>query len=192
MAGDAETGVTIMRVVLALDAGPMVSSRARPIGPDETSVEVERDLAGLGADLLVAAVDDLAAGRATETPQDDRRATYAPRLTRDDGVIDWRRPAPDLHNQVRGLHPWPHAFTFLTGARYLIHRTAVGDAAARGEPGAVLEAAGDALVVGTGGPSPLRILELQPEGKRVLHAREFLAGRHIPPGARFDAGPTPG
>jgi len=192
MAGDTETGVTIMRVVLALDAGPTLTRRVRPIGPDETSVEVERDLAAIGADLLVAAVDDLAAGRAVETPQDDSRATYAPRLTRDDGAIDWRRPAVDLHNQVRGLHPWPHAFTFLDGTRYLLHRTAVADRSAQGEPGTVLVAAGDVFVVGTGGPSPLGLLEIQPEGKRVLDARAFLAGRRISPGARFDAGPTPG
>jgi methionyl-tRNA formyltransferase len=189
MAGDTVTGVTIMRVVLALDAGPMVSSRARPIGPDETSVDLEQALAAIGADLLVAAVDDLAAGRAAETPQDDSRATYAPRLTRDDGVINWPRPAADLHNQVRGLHPWPHAFTFLDAARYLIHRTAVVDGPTAGGPGAILEATGDTLVVGTGGPAALRILEIQPEGKRVLQAREFLAGRRIPPGARFGAGP---
>ncbi len=192
MAGDTITGVTIMRVVLALDAGPMVSSRARPIGPDETSAEVERDLARHGAGLLVAAVDDLAAGRATETPQDDSRATYAARLTRDDGAIDWSRPAADLHNQVRGLHPWPHAFSFLDGLRYLIHRTAVVDDPPAGDAGAVVQAAGDAFVVGTGGTMSLRILEIQPEGKRVLRAREFLAGHRIAPGARFAAAPTRG
>lgn len=192
MAGDPVAGVTIMRVVLALDAGPMLSSRARPIGPDETSAEVERGLASHGADLLVAAVDDLAAGRATETPQDDTLATYAPRLTRDDGAIDWTRPAAELHNQVRGLHPWPHAFSFLEGLRYLIHRTAVVDASSTGEPGMVVEAAGDVFVVCTGGPQSLRILEVQPEGKRVLRAREFLAGRRLAAGVRFEAGPARG
>jgi len=192
MAGDAVTGVTIMRVVLALDAGPMLSSHARPIGPDETSVEVERDLARLGAHLLLASLDDVAAGRAVETPQDAGRATYAPRLTRDEGAVDWRRPARDLHNQVRGLHPWPHAFTCLAGARHLIHRSAVVEGPPRGAPGVIVEASGDVLVVGAGGSTLLRILEIQPEGKRVLGTREFLAGRRIQPGARFDPCPTHG
>ena len=192
MAGETVTGVTIMRVVLALDAGPLLSSRARPIGPDETSWEVAADLARLGAGLLASAVDDLAAGRVTETPQDDDRATYAPRLTRDDGAVDWTRPAADLHNQVRALHPWPHAFTFLDGARYLLHRTAIAPGPAPGEPGEVVHASGDALVVAAGGATALRVVEIQAEGKRVLPAREFLVGRRIAPGVRFDAGPGRG
>jgi methionyl-tRNA formyltransferase len=102
IAGERETGVTIMRVVKALDAGPMLTTVRRPIGPDETSDEVERDLARLGAHLLVSATDALAAGSSEETPQDDRTATYAHRLTKEDGVIDWNWPAARLHDQI---HP---------------------------------------------------------------------------------------
>jgi methionyl-tRNA formyltransferase len=120
MAGERETGVTIMRVVKALDAGPMLAAVRRPIGPDETSDEVERHLARLGADLLVTSTDSLWMGHATETPQDDALATYAHRLTREDGIIDWSWPAERIHNLIRGLHPWPHAFTFFHGTRLIL------------------------------------------------------------------------
>jgi len=125
LAGERETGVTIMRVVAELDAGPILARRPRPIGDEETSVEVEADLARLGADLLVEVLAELARGPVPETPQDPAQATYAPRLTRADSPIDWRRPARALHDQVRGLHPWPHASAALEGRRLLIHRTRV-------------------------------------------------------------------
>ena len=123
MAGEPETGVTIMRVVKALDAGPMMARVARPIGPDETSEELERELATAGAGLLVDVVDRLAAGSVSETPQNDAEATYAPRLAREEGVVDWTRSADTIHNQIRGLHPWPHAFSFLGGKRYIFIRS---------------------------------------------------------------------
>jgi len=109
IAGETETGVTIMRVVKALDAGPMLAVTRRPIGPDETSEDVERDLALLGARLLVDTIDRLAQGRVDETPQDDAAATYAPRLTRADGVIDWTWPAERVHNVIRGLYQFYQA-----------------------------------------------------------------------------------
>src|SRR5207247_4267161 len=107
-----ETGVTIMRVVKALDAGPILAKVNRPIGPDEASDVIERDLARLGASLLISVVDGLAENGVEETPQDDAAATYAHRLTKADGLLDWTEPARALHNRVRGLHPWPHAYTF--------------------------------------------------------------------------------
>src|SRR5205814_7479295 len=113
--GEIETGITIMRVVKALDAGAMLAVRRRAIDPDETSEAVERDLAELGADLLVTTLDRLAYGPIPEEPQDEAHATYAPRLTKEDGVVDWSRSAVDIHNLIRGLHPWPHAFTFWRG-----------------------------------------------------------------------------
>jgi methionyl-tRNA formyltransferase len=189
IAGDTETGVTIMRVVKALDAGPMLATVARPIGPDDTSDEVERDLASLGADLLVSTVEALAENRAGETHQHDADATYAHRLTKDDGVVDWARSSVEIHNQIRGLHPWPHAFTFARGQRVILHRSAqaAGNVAA-GVPGSVLEAAGDRLVVATGAGA-LQILVIQAEGKRPMTARDFLAGHPLAPGDRFTAAP---
>ncbi len=190
MAGDTETGVTIIRLVKAMDAGPMLTRRARPIGPDETSDVVETDLAELGAELLMTAIDAISAGTAGEEEQDHAAATFAPRLTREDGPIDWRGPARTIHNQVRGLHPWPHASAVIEGQRYLIHRTAVAAAAAEpGEapsPGTVIEAHGDRLVVAAGDGSCLAIRRIQPEGRKRLSSRAFLAGHRWRAGMRFE------
>ena len=186
-AGDRETGVTIMRVVKALDAGPMMATARRPIGNDETSVDVERDLASIGAALLVATVDDLAAGRATETPQNEAEATYAHRLTKADGLIDWTRSAEQIHNLVRGMHPWPHAFTFLHNARFIVHRS-TWSADDAGEPGTIVIASGDDLAIAAG-QGTLRVHAIQAEGKRLMHTREFLAGHRLSPGDRFSGPP---
>lgn len=186
MAGETETGVSIMRVIARLDAGPVLATARRAIGPDETSDEVERDLARLGATLLVETVDALAAGRARETPQDERLATYAPRLTKQDGLIDWHAPARAIHNQVRGLHPWPHAYTSLGGRRYVILRTAIADTSGgSAAPGRVVEARGDRLVVAAGDGAALAVVEIQPQDRRAMTAREFLAGHPVPVGAAF-------
>ncbi len=191
IAGESETGVTIMRVVRELDAGPMLAWRRRTIGEEETSVEVEHDLARLGAGLLLETIDGLARGSITEVPQDVRGASYAPRLSKTDGVMEWDQPAAALHNLVRGLHPWPHAFTYFGTDRYLVHRTRVPARAPSSEaaPGSVLEAAGDRLLVAAGTLSALQVLEIQPEGRRVMSARDFLAGHRVPPGARFTRDP---
>ncbi|MGE3276201.1 MAG: methionyl-tRNA formyltransferase [Vicinamibacterales bacterium] len=185
MHGDTETGVTIMRVVKALDAGAMITKVTRPIGPDETSAEVEAGLAALGAGALIEAVDALAAGTAVETPQDDALATYAPRLTREHGVIDWTRPARAIHDQVRGLHPWPHAFTVIDGQRLIIHHAALA-ATEPGAPGDV-HATRDHLRIVCGDGATLELTAIQPEGRRVMSARDFLAGRALPAGARAGA-----
>jgi methionyl-tRNA formyltransferase len=125
MAGETVTGVTIMRVVKALDAGPMIAKATRPIDDDETSADIEQDIAQLGADLLVETVDALAGRRASETPQDESEATYAHKIEKTDGIIDWSRAARDIHNQIRGLHPWPHAYSDLQGERTILLRSEV-------------------------------------------------------------------
>ena len=189
IAGDRETGVTIMRVVRALDAGPMLATVTRPIAPEATSDAVEHDLAVSGATLLVSTLDAVAAGTATETPQDDAAATYAHRLTKGDGHVDWTRGASDLHNLIRGLHPWPHAFTFLNGQRLILRRSSVVQGGGSGtDPGRILESAGDRLEIATGNGA-LRIEELQAEGRRPMVARDFLAGHAVSPGDRFTPGP---
>jgi methionyl-tRNA formyltransferase len=185
IAGERETGVTIMRVVKALDAGPMLAKARRAIGADETSDAVEADLARLGASLLVEVVDGLAVGRAEEVPQDEAAATYAARLTREDGHVDWTAPAARVHNLIRGLHPWPHASSVLDGKRLILLESRLGvGPAPPGAPGVVLESEGDRFVVAAGAGA-VRLLRVQPEGKRPLSAREFLAGHRVPAGARF-------
>lgn len=183
--GDRVTGVTIMRIVRELDAGAMMAHAEHPIGPDDTSVDVERALAVLGAPLLLSVVDQLAAGMAIEIPQDDGQATFAPKIGREEGQLDWERPAAEIHNLVRGLQPWPLVSVRLDGTRYLLHRTAVVGETTGAPAGTVIEAAGDRLLAAAGDGGVIRILQIQPEGKRVLTAAEFLAGRRIPGGARF-------
>jgi len=184
IAGERETGITIMRVVKALDAGPMMATARRPIGADETSDEVERDLARIGASLLVTVVDQLADGTVRETPQDDAAATYAHRLTKEDSRFEWDWAAARIHNLIRGLRPWPHAETFIHGRRLILLRSAVSDEQSDAAPGTVLEARSGDLVVAAGS-GRVRLLELQAEGKRPMPAREFLAGHRVSPGDRF-------
>ncbi len=192
MNGDADTGVTIMRVVKALDAGAMMLAESIPIEPNETGHDLEVRLATLGARLLITVVDQLARGEAVEVPQDDTQATYASRILKTDGIILWDRPAQAIHDQVRALSPWPHAYTFLDGARYVIHATrphasldSVEPATTADGPGTILVAKKDQLLVRAGEGTVLEILQLQEEGRRVLPTRDFLAGHPLPTGVRF-------
>ena len=184
IAGESETGVTIMRVVKALDAGAMFAKARRPIGPDETSADVERDLADLGAPLLMRIVEQIVEGTAHEEPQDERLSTYAPRITREEGLIDWTRPAHALHNRVRGLYPWPHAYTFLEGGRLIVLKSrALADATSE-PPGTIVSLSRDEIEVATG-EGRLALLEVQPEGRRGMRVRDFLAGRPLSAGTRL-------
>ncbi|MFA5907642.1 MAG: methionyl-tRNA formyltransferase [Vicinamibacterales bacterium] len=183
--GDAATGVTIMRVVKALDAGPMLSRVIVPIGADDTTSSVEADLAVRGAELLVATLDDIEAGRATEIPQDESQVTYAPKLTKAEGLVDWRRAAGDVHNLIRGLWPWPHAYAFLHGTRYILHRSRISPMTAAARPGTILAASAiDGLHVACG-EGAIEIVDLQLEGKRVMSARDAMASRALTAGAQF-------
>jgi len=185
--GDDHTGVTIMRVVKELDAGGMLAKVTRPIGPDETSDVVETGLADMGADLLVTVVDKLASGTAHEEPQDEMSATYAPRLTKEEGLIDWTQGAAAIHNRVRGLYPWPHAYTFLNGHRLIVLRSAVATrnaATPTSGPGTILGATSDAIRVATG-DGELAILEVQPEGRRAMRVHDFLLGHRLAAGEAF-------
>jgi len=180
--GDSQTGVTIMRVVKELDAGAMLAKVTRPIGPDETSDVVETALADMGAELLVTVVDQLVSGIAREEPQDDTQATYAPRLTKEEGLIDWTRSAPEIHNRIRGLYPWPHAYTFFKGTRLIALRSAVATAGASPTiPGTILRVTSEAIQVATG-DGELAILDVQPEGRRAMRAHDFLLGHRLATG----------
>jgi methionyl-tRNA formyltransferase len=188
IAGDEVTGVTIMRVVKELDAGAMFAAESRPIGPDETSPQVESDLAVMGARLLVDVVDLIASGRATETPQDETRVTLAPKIAKGEGAIDWNRPARALHNLIRGLQPWPLVSAHLEGERILLHASQPTEEIVDRAPGVITRADGDTLAVAAGDRHTLRLLSIQREGRRAISTREFLAGRRIVPGMRLDNG----
>ena len=191
MAGERETGITMIRLVRQMDAGPMLARAVHPIGEDDTSELAERALAELGASLLLSTVAALAVGRAVEDEQDHTLATLAPRLTREDGRIDWTLPAETIRNVIRGLHPWPHAYTFLHATRLLVLRGTVEprsdatDPGAPVSPGAILVARGDQLHVACGDDTVLALHELQPEGRKRLSTRAFLAGHAIALPASF-------
>lgn len=183
--GERETGVSIMSVVSELDAGPVFRTAARPIGPDETTPDVERVLSEMGARLVTTVVDELASGTAAPVPQDHARATHANKIERHEGAIDWDLPASRLHNLVRGLQPWPLVSAVLDGTRYLIHRTELAGRSATEPGGTVVSTDNGELLVAGGDGGVLRILQIQPEGKRPMSARDFLAGRQIESGAQF-------
>jgi len=196
--GDAITGVSVIHMTPALDAGGVIVARATPVGPRETAVELESRLAELGAGAVVEAVERLAAARAVGTdpallglPQDAARATRAPRIAKQDGVVDWRQPAARLERMRRAYEPWPRLTTqFIRGdgvpQRLVLEDVAVADRdAAATPPGTVLEAAAGRLVVACGDGTALEILRLVPEGRRGMTAADFLRGSPLREGMRL-------
>jgi methionyl-tRNA formyltransferase len=192
LAGDTRTGITIMRVVQALDAGPSLATVETPIGPNETSVEVEGRLATIGGTLLVDTLDRLAIGPVAEVPQSEQDVTYAERLDRRESQIDWTRPASALHNQVRGLHPWPLAGAILRGMRVSLLTSTLLPAGGSGptpSEGTVVGVGREGIDVQTG-DGILRITALQPEGRAPMAVRDFLNGRRVEAGDHFGPLPT--
>ena len=194
--GDTETGVTIMRMVVALDAGAMIASVTRPIGPDDTSDVVEHGLARLGVPPLLRVIEQLADGTAREEPQDEAQSSYAARLTKEEGLIDWTLTASAIHNRVRGLYPWPHAYTYASGSRLIVLRSELGSDPIRvgsdpnSAPGTIVDVSRDRIVVAAGDGTHLAILQLQPEGRRAMAVRDFLPGHPLQPGTRLGSDPT--
>ena len=191
LAGDRETGVTIMRVVPTLDAGPMLAKRAVAIEDDDTSVTLERRLAAVGADLLRETVNRLSSGRVDDEAQDDSAVTYASRLERSESRIDWGAPASVVHNQIRGLQPWPVAAVQFNDKRLLLLQSALDDRTHQSTPGTVLDVDRESFVVACG-EHALRILRVQLEGRAPAAVREFLNGHRLQTGdvlRRLPAGP---
>jgi methionyl-tRNA formyltransferase len=195
--GEAESGVSVIRMTPRIDAGGVIAVARTPIGPDETTGELEERLARLGAPLIAASVEALGADTAEVLPQDRSKVTKAPKLRKDEGLIDWTRPARAIHDKVRALKPWPVAFTFWhrrddpdrKPVRVIVHQT--GPVAVEGPttPGEVIEAQGDRLVVASGSGA-VRLLTVQLEGKKPGPVADFLRGHRVSPGDRM-AGPAP-
>ena len=180
--GEKETGVTTMRIVEELDAGPVLLQRATRIGESETAPELMERLAVLGADLLSETLTGIES--IEEQPQRNEDATFAPMLKRETGRIDWTMNAVAIDRRVRGLQPWPNAYTTLNSRRLIIRRATaetLQQSSASGQilPGQIIEAHGDRLVVACQGATALRVLELQPEDSRRMSARDFLNGAHL-------------
>jgi len=182
LAGDRETGVSIMRMTPGLDAGPVLARRACPIGASDTAATLHDRLARLGAEALVEVLDDLPGALAGAEPQDGRAATLAPKLSRAEGRIDWARPAVEIERAVRALQPWPAAWTTLGGEPLRVWAARVRDGGA-GAPGTVLQAGRDGIDVATG-DGVLRLVEVQPAGRRAMGAADFANARDLA-GARL-------
>lgn len=180
--GDTETGVTIMEMVHDLDAGDIIDQVYTQIGPDETSEDLSRRLAQMGASLLVQVVEQLAQGSAKRTPQDQTLVTLAPMLTKKLSHMDWTRTAHELHNQVRGLLPWPAASTdVISGDLVKIFRTAETGEQTDAIPGTIVASGKQGIDIACGDKKILRILELQPIGGKRMNSAAYLLGHPLAP-----------
>jgi methionyl-tRNA formyltransferase len=191
--GETETGVTVILMTPRIDAGGMIAIARTPIGPDETAGELEDRLARLGSPLIPRVVADLTEGRARFLPQDQTKVTRAPKLRKEDAVINWSTPARAIHNLVRAMRPWPVASTTwnprLAGPakeplRLIVHQTAVVDA--EGTAGEVLATTSDSLVVAAS-EGAVAILVVQIPGKKPVPIADFLRGHRVQPGDRMGA-----
>lgn len=182
--GESETGVTTMRMDAGLDTGDILLQESTKIGEDETSVELMERLAVLGAELLSSTLAGLAA--ILPRPQDHDLATLAPIMRKEDGLIDWSRPAREIANRVRGFQPFPTSFTTFRDLRLTIWKARAGQTTAgENAVGTILGVAGDEVSIGCGSGTALSVSELQPEGKRRMSSRDFINGFKPAVGERF-------
>jgi methionyl-tRNA formyltransferase len=185
-AGDARTGVTTMRMDEGLDTGPILLEEAVEIGPLETADELTRRLAEMGGPLMVRTLDLLASGGIEPRPQPADGVTYAPRLTRDSGRVDWGLPAREIHDRLRAYTPWPGLTAGLRGEPVKIAAAEVIDEAGAEAPGTILGLRGGRLLaVACGGGTALGLAELQRPGKRALRAADFANGERLRAGESF-------
>lgn len=183
LAGDSETGVTLMRMDAGLDTGPLLARRSEPISPDDTAFALGQRLARLGATLLAEILPGYLAGKLTAEPQDNALATYAPQIKKADGRLDFTRPVVELERRVRAFNPWPGAFALWQDQPLRILRAAVA-ANVEGEPGSVKNTdRGPAIACGSGS---LLLLEVQPAGKKPAPAADFVRGARGFIGARLN------
>jgi methionyl-tRNA formyltransferase len=170
LAGDAQTGISLMAMTAGLDCGPVFHTEELDIGPDETAGELHDRLAGLGGEALVAHLDAILAGDLEAVPQDDSKATYAPKIDKQDARIDWTLPADEAARRIRAYNPFPGAFCFAGDTRIKVWRASA--APGSGAPGTILQCDREAILVACG-DGVLRLAELQLPGKRRVVAHEF-------------------
>jgi methionyl-tRNA formyltransferase len=184
--GDTETGVTLMRMDAGMDTGGILAQRATPIRPEDDAQTLHDRLAQLGAELLLETTPGLAARRIVASPQPAEGASHAPKITREDGHIDWQWSARTVWNRLRAFTPWPGAFTHLPArpTPQLLKIWQAEVVSQSGAPGEILSASKDGIVVACG-QEALRVLVLQREGGRRLSAQEFLAGHALAPSAKL-------
>jgi methionyl-tRNA formyltransferase len=182
LAGDAQTGISIMQMEAGLDTGPLLAQQAVPIAPEDDAQTLHDRLALLGAQMIVATLEDIAHGRVRAVPQPAAGVTYAHKIGKGDAAIDWGASAVHIERAIRALRPAPGAFTTLHGTTLKLWCASVADA--RGAPGSVLEVSPAGILVACG-DGALRVTELQRAGGKRLAAADFLRGQRIDPGERL-------
>ena len=191
--GDDTTGVTLMQMDEGMDTGPIIAQRPTPISPTETGGELHDRLAILGAEFLAQTLPAYVTGDVIATPQDDRTATHARKLSKADAKIDWQRPAPELANQIRGLNPWPGTLSYLAqeGSSRLIKfwQSQALESTNDSDPGTIIAASPEGVDIACGQKGTLRVIQLQREGAKRLAAGPFLSGFPLQPGDRFGSDP---
>ncbi|HSG05500.1 MAG TPA: methionyl-tRNA formyltransferase, partial [Nitrospiria bacterium] len=181
--GETETGITTMQMDPGMDTGDMLLIEKIPIAPEDTAGTLFAKLSEIGGRLLIKTLEGVEAGTVKPIPQDNDKATMAPMMEKETGKIDWTQTAVQISNRVRGLDPWPGAFTFYKGERLRLWKAAAEEGSG-GEPGTVSGVDKEAFSV-SAGDGRLRILEIQPANSRRMTVRDFLAGRMIKTGERL-------
>lgn len=190
--GERETGITTMLMDEGMDTGAILLQEAVPIEPDDTAGTLSAKLAQVGGRVLVETLRRLKAGTLAPRPQDHAQATLAPLLKKEDGLIDWTRPAVEIANRIRGLAPWPGAYTFADEDLWKIWKATAKDGQTdKALPGTIIDLTNEAIVVATG-KGLLAISEIQPANSRRMTAAQFLAGHRLSPGQMLGAGPKVG
>jgi methionyl-tRNA formyltransferase len=182
--GESVTGVTTMRIDAGLDTGEVLLQKELPILADDTAETLAPRLANLGATLMIETLHGLQAGTLTGRSQDHSKATLAPVLKKEDGLIDFQRTAVEIWNRLRGFQPWPGAYTRFRGKQLQIHAAKPLPSLSTSTPGELV-AENDSFIVGCGNKSALEVTELQLEGKKRMSARDFLHGYRLTPGERL-------
>lgn len=188
--GETETGITTMLMDEGMDTGAMLLQESLPIFSDDTSGTLAPRLAVLGGRLLVETIARLKAGTITPQPQNHALATLAPPLKKEDGAIDWMTSAISIANRVRGLSPWPGAYTYFGGERWMVWSATAGPAGASAGPGTIIDVTKQSIHVATG-DGVLALREIQPANSKRLTVAQYLAGHRVIAGHRFDAEPPP-
>ena len=182
--GETEVGVTVMRMDEGMDTGDILLPASLTAVPGETAGSLFVKLADLGAQTLLKALDLLRQDALTPVPQDQSRATLAPMLNKEDGLMDWSRPAAELHCRIRGLDPWPTAYSFLEGKRFRFFVPEVIPDSSGAPPGTLLEASRKGLLIATGQQAIL-VREIQPEGGKRMTVEAYICGHPLAPGLSF-------
>jgi methionyl-tRNA formyltransferase len=187
--GEAETGITTMMMDEGMDTGAMLLQESLPILPEDTAGSLAPRLAVLGGKLLVETIARLKAGMITPQPQNHALATLAPPLKKEDGVIDWTTSASNIANRVRGLSPWPGAYTYIGSERWMVWSATQSPGKPDVMPGTIIEVTKQSIQVATG-DGVLALKEIQPSNSKRLTVAQYLAGHRVSAGQRFDAEPS--